>query len=238
MNGYIYCFSNRGMSGLCKCGGTERDPFDRCKELFNTSMAFKCNVEYFIKVSDWRNTEKLIHDEIVDSGIKRCDRREWFMCNPGDIKHIFDKYDEVDGNMKKIKINNIKKYSCKDCNYNTNKKSDYTRHQTSQRHKRNSQIIYTCEKCEKEYTVRSSYYAHRKKCIIIQKEELTINTNNTETDFLANKKNNKEIDLLIKKNNELEKIKKDFEIQKLKIKHEKEKNKILQDFVNYKNNQT
>lgn len=44
---------------LSKCGGTKRDPYIKCKELFNMSLPTECEVEYFIKVSDWKKIVKV-----------------------------------------------------------------------------------------------------------------------------------------------------------------------------------
>lgn len=124
-------------------------------------------------------------------------------------------------------------YFCNKCNYGTNKKSDFIRHQTSQKHIKNSQIIYKCEKCEAEYIVRSSYYAHRKKC--------QNNCNNLEK--INNSKlqdpveHNIKIQLL-KKDLENEKIRKDLEIEKIKNQHEKEKVKMLKDIIKNSNKTT
>ena len=249
MEGYIYCFSNKLMPNLSKCGGTKRDPYLRCKELFNTSLPIECEVEYFIKVSDWKKMEKIIHKEILDSGFERCNKREWFKCNPEDIKHIFDKYNKVDKiinseksenkivdniiiekpNIKNYKININSKYVCERCFFSTTKKFDYNRHLHTIKHKENTRKIFTCKNCEKIYKSKSGYYSHIKICKIDNKNLLKEN-NNTKTDLSVDDIEKEKI----KHENFM--IKKELEIEKIKNKFEKEKNKLLKDIIKNKNN--
>lgn len=106
MEGYVYCFTNPSMPNLNKCGGTKRDPQTRCKELFNTSLPVECRVEYYIKVNNWRESEKEIHDKIIELGFKRFKGREWFECSPNDIKLIFDNYPKKKQIINSTNINN------------------------------------------------------------------------------------------------------------------------------------
>ena len=55
-------------------------------------------------------------------------------------------------------------YQCSKCNYLTNKKTDYSRHLNSQKHKNNTKKIYICSECDKRYEIKSSYYYHINKC--------------------------------------------------------------------------
>jgi len=153
---YAYCMSNPSMDNKCKCGGTGITPDDRCQSLFNTSLPEKCDVDYSIKVNDYRHAEKYIHAKIVEAGYKRYNGREWFECKPSDIKHIFDEYALLypyDSNYVKpdkiVTVNNIKKldvnitvndnegvktYICNLCNYETTDKSNLSHHNKSKRH--------------------------------------------------------------------------------------------------------
>ena len=71
------------------------------------------------------------------------------------------------------------KYYCKECDYITSRKNDYTKHLRSKRHleickscvsqnvSQKSQKVaktYICEYCNKEYAHRQSLYSHKKKC--------------------------------------------------------------------------
>ncbi len=64
-------------------------------------------------------------------------------------------------------------FSCKSCNYNTSKKSDYAKHINTLKHINNtyetnetkkSQKKFVCELCSKEMLSRSSLWRHKKNC--------------------------------------------------------------------------
>ena len=74
---------------------------------------------------------------------------------------------------------NPQKFYCESCDYSTSNKKDYNKHLTTRKHKnrtllndlspkipKNPQIEkkYICEWCNKEYTVRNSYWYHKKNC--------------------------------------------------------------------------
>jgi hypothetical protein len=154
MAGYVYCFTNPLMINLCKCGGTKNQPEIRCNQLFTTALPVPCNVEFYIKVKDWRKAEKEIHNKIKEIGIKRFENREWFYCQPKDIKNIYDnyhdkteltnstiihsenstitnKYDNIIINKKyKDSIN----YYCNYCDYMTNDSGNFSHHKISKKH--------------------------------------------------------------------------------------------------------
>ena len=117
------------------------------------------------------------------------------------------------------------KYNCEKCDYTTTKKYDYDRHLSSQKHAKNTTKIYSCINCDKEYTIRQSYYAHLKVCKKTnskQENMFTLNTNQSENDL--------RLQLII--------AKKDLEIEKLKSEHDQEKIKMLQSMVNNSNKTT
>jgi len=81
------------------------------------------------------------------------------------------------------------KYSCEYCDFNTCKKTDYTRHISTQKHKINilstpgntkNEISYICSYCEKEYSDRTGLWKHKKKCNLSMVENS--NTLNEPTD--------------------------------------------------------
>ncbi len=49
---YIYCLKNEEMPNICKYGGTADSLYNRRDQLSNTSLPVKCEVAYFIEVSD------------------------------------------------------------------------------------------------------------------------------------------------------------------------------------------
>ena len=66
-------------------------------------------------------------------------------------------------------------YNCIFCDFNTCKKTDFTRHNTTQKHKSNIKATecnkknenspkYLCEICEKSYTNRTGLWRHKKTC--------------------------------------------------------------------------
>ncbi len=230
MAGYIYCFTNPLMINLCKCGGTENLPEIRCKQLFTTALPVPCTVEFYIKVKDWRKAEKEIHNKIKEIGIKRFENREWFNCQPKDIKNIYDNYyDKIDITDSTIKysenstisnkyeniiINKKYKdgnnYNCEKCNYTTVKKYDFQRHLDTKKHIENTKKQYRCDNCDTCYDIRQSYYYHKKKC----------DQNNMDS----------QIQLLMTKH-KIEQIKKDIEIEKMKNQYEKKHHQLLKDMV-------
>jgi hypothetical protein len=76
-------------------------------------------------------------------------------------------------------------FCCKNCNYNTSRKSQYERHLTTDKHKRLQNndagtILtkkYICE-CGREYKYRQGLYNHRKTCKGEKKENIIIQTEN------------------------------------------------------------
>ena len=90
--GYIYCLTNISVPNKCKVGMITRHPETRCAELYTTSIPTPFDIEYYIEVDDAFIAEKCIHDNIVNKGYPRHTGREWFICNPNEIKSIFDNY--------------------------------------------------------------------------------------------------------------------------------------------------
>lgn len=99
--GYIYVITNEGKPGLCKVGFTERNPEDRAKELDGTHDPFPHKVVYAVKLSDARNIEKKVHEDLKEyqintTGTERYRTgREWFRCSVSQCRKAIKKYDII-----------------------------------------------------------------------------------------------------------------------------------------------
>ena len=92
-----------------------------------------------------------------------------------------------------------KNYYCKFCDYNTFRLSQYNRHLTTAKHKKNEngkindkndnikkfENNFTCEKCNKNYLHASGLSRHKKNCILIESKE-KIDENIVETNYNLN----------------------------------------------------
>ena len=121
-------------------------------------------------------------------------------------------------------------FICNKCNYTTKKKSDYSRHLLSQKHKVNNIKIYECANCNAFYNAKTTFYNHKKKCGIIENTE----NNNLKIELIIAKH---QIETL-KLKNECEKVKNECEKEKIKNECEKEKVKILKSVVKNSNSTT
>ena len=111
------------------------------------------------------------------------------------------------------------KFYCNICDYGTSKKSSYTDHLSSSKHqksmdgKQNSNQIlpkfcseFICKNCNKKYKDNSGLWKHKKKCNLIESNDIPVTNNTNDKDELIN--------YLIKENQEfknliLEIVKKD-----------------------------
>ena len=128
---------------------------------------------------------------------------------------------------KKVPNNSIF-FSCKICNYNTSRKSQFDRHLLTAKHKNNEKYNHLELKssdfsnnvcnfsciCGKMYPYRSSLYNHKKKCVFIKNNNennliLNVKENNDTNEDLKNlvckliKENNEIKNSIMKENNEL-----------------------------------
>ncbi len=216
---YVYCIKNDAMPDICKCGGTSKTPETRCKEISNTSLPLKCQIAYYIKVTNWKKAEKFIHDKIVEKGIKRYKNREWFDCKPEFIKTIFEECKTLYGFVGDNIVEHI------DDNENDKKdtKSDKTNsdnkiQNNNDNNKAEKIKIYNCLECN--YTTEDSgNFAHHK----TTKKHIKNIENNNKTNTINN-----QIEILTQENNELKRklnekdmqnqiLEKELEILKLKI---------------------
>ena len=99
---------------------------------------------------------------------------------------------------------NAEKFQCLDCDFECFKKSNYTKHISTLKHKNRTNLnileqknaekclIYNCKKCNKSYSARNSLWYHEKKC--------NITSESSEQDDPSDKEL---IMMLIKENSEL-----------------------------------
>jgi hypothetical protein len=90
-----------------------------------------------------------------------------------------------------------KTYDCSNCQFICCKQSDWSRHLTTQKHIKNTNLthiehpltkktaVYLCEKCNKPYQSRVGLWYHHKKCIELNKDEKEIKSAN-EVKILTN----------------------------------------------------
>jgi|694.fasta_scaffold02223_35 hypothetical protein len=128
--------------------------------------------------------------------------------------------------------NSAKKFCCKFCDYNTDRKCNFDAHLISKRHVINSametngnqiqrkfsEINYSCEKCQKQFKNRSGLWKHKKNCKNVN------NINNKDHENLINK--DELIMLLVKQNAEL--IKEHTDIKNMMIEQQNMMIKVIE----------
>jgi hypothetical protein len=117
---------------------------------------------------------------------------------------------------------NENKFTCDFCYFNTYKKTDYSRHILTLKHKNNASTtydnnknekIYVCEYCKKEYNDRAGLWRHNKKC---SQKEVNLEERGKITDI----KNNITPELIIeiiKQNQELQKQNNELQKQMMEV---------------------
>ena len=112
---------------------------------------------------------------------------------------------------------NAEKYYCKNCDFRCSKKSDWTRHLTTAKHKKLTNLtnftpknaapnMHTCEVCSKQYKSRMGLWGHKKKCISQTKSELTADTKQTKNSMLSHTNDNSAMMELLKQNQEFKEL--------------------------------
>ncbi len=195
---YVYCLKNDKIPNTCKCGGTAKSPQDRCNQISNTSLPVKCELAYFIEVNDWRKGEKYVHDKIIEMGIKRFKGREWFDCNPDDIKSVFDECEKL--------YRYVKGADKKEINEKI----------TGMKVEKKVIIKKTDNKTVKEVIINKKYYCDL--CNFESFDSGNFCRHKQTLKHLENVKNNNNIDLIKKENDELKNtlLLRDMEIKNLK----------------------
>jgi len=84
------------------------------------------------------------------------------------------------------------KFTCKKCDYNSNKKTDYNRHMITDKHNRKHMEIleikktkeeFICKQCAKIFNTNSGLWKHKKKCYYQENtNKITINSTNENID--------------------------------------------------------
>jgi hypothetical protein len=88
--GYIYCFTNIYLPGLCKVGRTERHPIERCKEANSDTWSppvWKC--EFAKHVADCKGKELAVH-RVLEAMGEHISRREMFKVSVEKVRMVFD----------------------------------------------------------------------------------------------------------------------------------------------------
>ena len=106
------------------------------------------------------------------------------------------------------------KYNCDICNYNTIRKSQYERHIGTSKHQalvKNNVVKdeFKCTNCNKVYMDRSGLWKHKKKCKLVEENQIESENDNATLKSLI-------LDV-IKNNNELQKENQNFQLQILEI---------------------
>jgi len=112
------------------------------------------------------------------------------------------------------------KFYCKFCEYRTCKKSSYTSHSNSKKHKNNAlttldndfeaklcQKKYSCENCDKDFNDRAGLWRHKKKCVNVKESSFQTQTQNIDASnniiFELIKQNQEFKELIIEQNNKI-----------------------------------
>lgn len=81
--GFIYCFTNRFMPGICKIGKTDRSPSQRLKELSSATAApAEFDIQFYCEVDNALMVERQIHQAFSQLRVNPC--REFFSCTPAE----------------------------------------------------------------------------------------------------------------------------------------------------------
>lgn len=91
--GYIYCFTNTYMPGICKVGKTERSPLERLKEANSDTWSppvWKCEFAKYVR--DCNRKEQSIHRVLEDMS-EHIPRREMFKISVDKVRRVFDLLD-------------------------------------------------------------------------------------------------------------------------------------------------
>lgn len=155
MTGYIYCFSNPEKNynnkPIYKIGFTLRDPRERCRELFNSSVTFEFKIEFAKQVENAQKIERKIH--IVFDEYRLNKSREYFIAPLDKIKKLFDIFDgtwwndddnsdDDDDDEKIINMLNENVNTNVNINENVNDNEDNTKTSKSKKKDRNMRLYF------------------------------------------------------------------------------------------------
>lgn len=77
MAGWVYIISNKAMPGILKIGYTERTPYIRAYELYNTGCPYPYKVDYSVYVNKPYEVEQKTHELQHSTNVGK----EWFSCS-------------------------------------------------------------------------------------------------------------------------------------------------------------
>ena len=182
-NGYLYCVKNKAYGiNTYKLGRTAN--FGTRMPCYNTYYIDKCEVLIASKkFDDVVVAEQMLFVILDEYRVK--EKNEFFKCSMSIIKDAFIelenelscRIDEVYNDYKKVETVAIKnnehkyKFMCNKCDYKTDHKNHFTRHNASYAHKHNiKHEDYTCGVCGKQLTYKGSKYRHSISCAKKQKK--------------------------------------------------------------------
>jgi len=181
-NGYIYCVSTPANNDRCKVGETLTGVEHRLIGLNNSAVSENFKLDYYIVVDPDKRfkIEKSIHNDIINEGYSRFPKKEFFKCNPDNIKHIFQKYGTIytkinehnkidlkEESNKNIKVlpKLQKKYKCDKCNKEFIKKSAYASHvMRINTCIKDTNINNECFYCNKKFSLKHNFKVHMNTC--------------------------------------------------------------------------
>ena len=207
------CTNEKSMNYNCKLYKTIRANGGWDNWEMNIITFFKCNhqyearikeQEYFILLNATLNSiEPFPKPKMKEPKIDKQVLDKIFFCVTCNVRlqneKLLELHNKTNKHFKKIKINqtedattlkttkNENIYNCIYCDFNTCKKTDFKRHNLTQKHKTNvlttfdndkKEKNYLCEICEKSYNDRAGLWRHKKKCVNINSDiETTTDTN-------------------------------------------------------------
>ena len=111
------------------------------------------------------------------------------------------------------------KYNCIECNYTTQRKSQYDRHLLTPKHKRiyenidnisNTFKSYKCDKCNNEYKFHSGLWKHKKTCTHTSNPTNQVTECNVSESHITDGNDNKQLSntilMLVKQNQEFKQL--------------------------------
>ena len=88
--GYVYCISNPFYKNIVKIGYSKHFSTRRMNELYTTGVPAPFTLEAYLKTSEYKKIESLIHKDLCIYRVNR--HREFFMVPVSVVQKVFSKY--------------------------------------------------------------------------------------------------------------------------------------------------